>query len=349
MQGPGEQRTWRNLSRRQKRHETGREPEVIGSPKCRIWLQTGCFTRNLPAMTFPLSKLTGFAFVAGLLVFAPAEQAFSQMSPTEKSQPVQDPSPAPSQALLQKVKQSAMEQRIAIKQTEIDRLKEDLDKSKKDLDETNKNLDATTALINTSNANMDKLAGARKKLVQQLEITDLQIEAETRNSEGLQRLSAAQSSQVDAINQRMAEIDARSSVRQSEVQLLTAGKPVPGEDNDEIADANLSKLRKTLASDETKTVSADAIAREAMKAASARLEVAQEAAERVKQVSDSIAQSNLEPIGEKTTGNAAAPEASPTPKLHKRIALPKATASPSIRSASPSPKPATKSALWPKQ
>ena len=70
MQGPGEQRTWRNLSRRQKRHETGREPEVIGSPKCRIWLQTGCFTRNLPAMTFPLSKLTGFAFVAALAGFA---------------------------------------------------------------------------------------------------------------------------------------------------------------------------------------------------------------------------------------------------------------------------------------
>jgi len=300
-------------------------------------------------MKFPPLKLTGSAFVAGFLVFAPTEQVFSQMSPPENSQAVQDSSPAPSQALLQKVKQSAMEQRVAVKQTEIDRLKEDLDKSKKDLDESDKNLDATTAVITTSNANMDKLAAERKKLGQQLEITDLRIEAERKEGEGLKRLSAAQSRQVEAINQRMAEIDVRSRVRQSEVQLLTAGKPVPGEDNDERGDADLSKLRKTLASDETKTVSAEAIAREAMKAASARLELAQTAAARVKQVSDSIAQGNLEPVGEKTAGNAPASAASPTPKPHKKSALHKPSAAPSTMSASPTQKPGAKSAWWPKQ
>jgi hypothetical protein len=162
-------------------------------------------------------------------------------------------------------------------------------------------------------------------------------------------LSAAQNSEMEAINQRLAEIDVRSRVRQSEVQLLTAGKPVPGEDNDERGDANLYKLRKTLASAETKTVSSEAIAREAMKAASARMELAQTAADRVKQVSDSIAQGNLAPVAEKTAGNAPASAASPTPKLHKKSATHKPAPAAPAPSASPVQKPGTKSDWWPKQ
>ena len=276
--------------------------------------------------------------MAGFLIFAHAERALSQSSSPEKPAAAQDSTPAPSQALLQKVKQSAMAQRIAIKQTEIDRLNEDLAKSRKDLDATHNNLDATTALIATSNANMDKLAAARRSLEQQLELTDLRIEAERKECEGLRRLSGAQNSELDAINQRMAEIDVRSGVRQAEVGLLSAGKPVPGEDNDERGSAELYKLRKELNSDEQKTVSAELIARNAMKAASARLELAQEAASRVKQASEAVTQGNLAPVGEKPAGEADS-MASPTPRPHKKRVPREPSEAASPKPASPSPSP----------
>lgn len=270
---------------------------------------------------FP-SKWTGVALIAVSLVLAQAERALSQVSPPEKSQTLQDSSSAQSQALLQKVKQSEMERRIAIKQTEIDRLQEDLNKSKKDFDASQKNLDATTALITTSNATMDELAVERRRLEQQLDLTDLRIEAEQRENEGLKRLSGAQNSELDAINARMAETDVRSQVRQAEVQLLSAGKPVPGEDNDERATADLSKLEKTLASDEQKTFSTESIAREAMKTASARLESAQEAVARVKQVSEAMTEGKPSPVGEKAgeTTPGSYPMASPGPKIHRKSA-----------------------------
>lgn len=297
-------------------------------------------------MKFSSSKLTGTVLITAFLVLAHSQRAFSQDSTPEKSQALQDTSSEQSQALLQKVKQSQMERRIAIKQTEIDRLKEDLDKSKKDLDASQKNLDTTATLITTSNANMDELAAERKRLEQQLDLTDLRIEAEQKEGEGLKRLSSAQSSEVDAINQRMAEIDVRSRVRELEVQLLSAGKPVPGEDNDERGTADLYNLQKTLASDEVKTVSGEAIARAAMKAASARLELAQEAAARVKQVSEGMTQPSPAPVAEKTgeTTPGSKPAASPTPRLHRKHIAPSQPVVVSKPAGSPTPKPTPKKA-----
>jgi uncharacterized small protein (DUF1192 family) len=308
----------------------------------------------------------------GFLLFARVEWAFgqssSQVSPPEKTQKTQAPQDSgsdQSQALLQKVKQSEMQRRIALKQTEIDRLKEDLEKRNRDLDAAQKDMDATTALIAASSENLDKLGAERKRLEQQLDLTDLRIEAEQKQNDGLKRLFGAQSSELEAINQRMAEIDVRSRLRQSEMELLSAGKPVPGEDNDENGTPDISKLRKTLASDEMKSVSAEAIAREAMKAASVKLEFAQAAAARVKQVSEQITMGNLQPVAEKTGGTAPAsqpaaspgaqpaaspgaiPGASPARKhhSHRKSASPAPGGSPST----PAPKSNTKSAWWQRQ
>lgn len=240
-------------------------------------------------MTPLKSQLVRVALAAGFLSFAHAPHAFSQDSQPEKSQ-----------ALLQKVKQGELDRRIALKQTEIDRLKEDLDKSKKDLDALQKNLDATAALITESNGIMDQLSAERRLLEQTLDLTVLRIEAERKKSDGLKSLSAAQSRALDAINERMAEMDVQSSVREAEVQLLSQGKPVPGEDNDELGSPELHKLKKTLASDQAKTITAEAVAREAMKSASARLEMADEAAARAKRMADSMSKTNPEPVGEQT-------------------------------------------------
>jgi uncharacterized small protein (DUF1192 family) len=326
----------------------------------------------MAAMKFSPSNMIKAATM-GFLLFAQANWAFGQVAPPEKSQKTEaaeDSGSEQSQALLQKVKESELQRRIAIKQTEIDRLKEDLEKSNRDLDGAQKDMDATTLLIAASSANMDKLGTERKRLEQQLDLTDLRIEAEQKVNEGLKRLFGAQSSELEAINQRMAEIDVRSHLRQSEVELLSAGKPVPGEDNDENGSPDFYKLKKTLSSDEMKSVSAETIARAAMKAASLRLESAQEAAARVKEVDEGMTQANLAPVAEKkggtTTGSQPAvstgaqsatwpganPAASPAVKhhSHRKSASPKASGSPSPQpAASPTPKANTKSAWWQRQ
>jgi len=258
----------------------------------------------LPGMKRPESILFRAAVAAGVLAFAPLDQAYCADSPPDNSQ-----------VLLQKVKQGVLDRRIAIKQTEIERLKEDLEKSKKDMDALSKNLDATTALIANSSGNLDELAADQKRYEQTLELTELRIEAERKKNEGLKRLSAAQGSALAAINQRMAELDVRDRVREAEVQLLSQGKAVPGEDNDEEGTAELHKLRKTLASDESKTVTAENVAREAMKGASAKLELANEAAARANQMADGMAKEKLEPVGEAPSATApSTPKGSPTPK-----------------------------------
>jgi uncharacterized small protein (DUF1192 family) len=236
---------------------------------------------------FPSNLIAAVALTAGSLAFAQAEPASSQDSP-----------PAKSHALLQKVKQDQLDWRIAIKQTEIDRLKLDLDKGKKDMDAMQKNLDSTNSLIVESGSNLDRLAAEEKHLEQTLDLTELKIEAERKNSEGLKSLSIAQGKALDAINQRMAEMDIRSRVREFEVQLLSQGKPVPGEDNDEKGSADLEKLKKGLASSESKTVAAETLALDSMKAASARLQSADEAAAQAQRVADGLAKGTLDQIGE---------------------------------------------------
>jgi hypothetical protein len=313
-------------------------------------LQADSFLCSLLAMKFSPSKSTGAALVAAFLVFPFAERAFSQASPPDSSPAPQESSPEQSQALLQKVKAAAMERRIVTKQTEIDQLKADLDQTKKDLDASQKNLDATNALIAASNSNMDKLTAERKRLQQQLDLTDLRVEAEQKQGDGLKRLSTAQTDELDAINLRMSEIGDRTNVRKAELQLLSAGKPVPGEDNDENGAPDFYKLKKTLALDEQKTASAEAIARAAMNAASARLALAEEAAARVTQVSDEMVLGKPEPVAEKTgeTAPASTPAASPAPKHHhKKSASPGALASPGAAPASP--KPDAKNPWWMKK
>lgn len=241
-------------------------------------------------MKFSKSRFIGAALTAGILTFAQAEQALCQDAPAEKSQ-----------VLLQKVKQGESEMRIAMKQKEIDRAKEDLEKGKSDVDALQKNLDATGALITESSGNLNQLAAEEKRLEQAVDLNELKIEAERKKSEGLKSLSAAQSRELEAMNQRMAQMDVQSRVRESEMQLLAAGKPVPGEDSDENGSPDLRKLRKMLASNEVKTAAAERISRTAMKTASAKLQLADEAAARAKRRSDELQNPAPAPVAEQTT------------------------------------------------
>ncbi len=283
---------------------------------------TGFFA-SLPVMKFFKFKLAGAALTAGCLAVAQTQRAYSQDSPPEKSQ-----------ALLQTVEQGELDRRIALKKTEIDRLKEDLEKSKKDIDALQKSLTATTSLISENTGNLSQLAEEEKGLKDTLELTELRIDAEKDKSEGLKALSAAQNRELDAITQRMAETYARSSVREAEVQLLTQGKPVPGEDSDEKAEPELHKLRKTLAENELKTVTAENAAHEAMKAASTRLDLADAAAARAKRKLDDMTKGVPEPVAEKA--DKSAPVSTPAPK-HASTPAAAPSQTPDSKDATPEP------------
>jgi uncharacterized small protein (DUF1192 family) len=277
------------------------------------------------------SKWFAPAITAGFVAFAQPQPAFSQNSP-----------PASSQALLQKVKQDQMDQRIALKQTEIDRLKNDLDKAKLDMDAMQRNLDATNSLIVESGSSMDSLAAQEKHLEQTLDLTETRIEAERKNGDGLKSLSIAQTKALEAINQRMAEMDIRSQVRQAEVQLLSQGKPVPGEDNDEMGSPDLEKLKKALASSESKTVLAETLAINAMKTATAKMAAANEAAAQAKQMADNLANGTVATVAEKAGDASSKPKTGRTSK-RKHTPSPAPSATPEAKgkatpSATPGPK-----------
>lgn len=258
------------------------------------------------------SKLAAAMFTAGVLSAGHADNLHAQDAPADKSG-LQEKT----EALLQKVNKSDMDLRMAMKQTEIQRLKQDMDESKKDMDSLKKSLDDTAALAKENASNMEKLSLYRKEMEASMQLTAMQMEAEERKSEGLQKLSTAQNDAMEAMNERMAEMDVRSKLRAYEVQLLQQGKPIPGEDNDERGTPDLMQLRKTLASTEVKTMEADRIARETLKAASAKLAMADDASARAKQMAEQMAKGDTEPVAEQIS------ESSP---VHKKMAAPGAKA-----------------------
>jgi hypothetical protein len=207
-----------------------------------------------------------------------------------------------------------------------------------------KNLDATSSLIVESGSSMDSLAAQEKHLEQTLDLTETRIEAERKNGEGLKSLSIAQTKALEAINQRMAEMDIRSQVRQAEVQLLSQGKPVPGEDNDEMGAPDLEKLKKALASSESKTVLAETLAINAMKSATAKMASANEAAAQAKQMADNLANGTVAPVAEKSGDASSKPKTGRTSR-RKSSPTPAPSATPGGKTkATPSPTPSSKNA-----
>lgn len=263
-------------------------------------------------ITFKKKSIIGTVLLAGFFTWTLAGVAFSEEATAENAK-----------ALLDTVKQRELDRQVSVKKTDMERLKEDLNKGKTDADGLQKNIDTTGNYISESSANLDKLVSQRKHLEQVLNLTELRIEAERRKTEGLRLLIEAQSKSLAALMNRVEEIDARSKVREAEVKLLTEGKPVPDDDH---ADKDFLKLRKALATCELRTASQERAAREAMKIASSKLQVADAADARVKRMSEGVSPAAPDPVAEKLSGEkeTAIPKAIAVPKA----AAPKPTASP---------------------
>jgi hypothetical protein len=215
----------------------------------------------------------------------------------------QTDAPENAQSLLEKVKRRDLDRQMAAKQTELDRLAEDLAKGNKEAETMQANIDTTGNLLKESGTNLNRLISQRKRLEQVIELTTLRIEAEKLKAEGLQMLADAQAKSLAALTKRAEETDLRANLGATELKLLAPGAadaatdPAAKEASSKLR-TGLAELRKKLLTGETSAVNAEKIARDAMRSASSKLELADIASVKAKRKAANV-EGDLPEIAEK--------------------------------------------------
>jgi chromosome segregation ATPase len=183
------------------------------------------------------------------------------------------------QALLDEAKTTALERKIATKQTELDRLAEDLHKAKLQADGLEKSIEKVTAAIAESNGHLDQLASQKKRLLEILEIVTLRSDAERTKVEGLKMLANAQKKSLDAIAKCNDETELKSGIARVEMGLLSPKElqiigAAEGPDSATGKRGNATEMRRKLGKVSYAASAANTSAREALTAASAKIQQA---------------------------------------------------------------------------
>jgi septal ring factor EnvC (AmiA/AmiB activator) len=182
--------------------------------------------------------------------------------------------PEKARALLDQVKKSEQDRQVAVKQTEIDRLKEDQTKTESDSNALKQTIESTSGLMTDTSEHLATLTAENQRLEHELAVTQAWIHAEQLKTAGLKALADAQGKSQSALARRTEEAAARSHLREVELGILQDGKQVPAEGR-EVAQTDLGKARKALAIAEAKAESEERLAHEAMKAATAKMTLAE--------------------------------------------------------------------------
>ena len=193
--------------------------------------------------------------------------------------------PEKARALLDEVQKSAQDRQIAAKQTEIDRLKEDQTKIEQDSDGLKKTLDSTSGLVTETNNHLETLTADSRRLQHELAIAEAWTNAEQLKIAGLQALTDAQGKSLSALARRAEAADARSRLFAAEMEILQGGKQVPREGRED-SQPELGKAREAPALAESKLQSEERSAHEAMKAATAKMALAETKAEMAQRLAD---------------------------------------------------------------
>jgi len=245
----------------------------------------------------------------------------------------QEASPEKARALLDQVKKSEQDRLIAVKQTEIDRLKEDQAKTERDSNDLKKTIESTSALVTDAGEHLATLTTEGRRLEHELVVAEARIAAEQLKIEGLHALADAQGKSLSALARRAEEAAVRSHLRTVELEILQGGQQVPGEGH-ELSQTDLAKARLALAAAEAKAESEERLAHDAMKTAAARMTLAETKATLADRLADNDL--TLEPAA--VTGKAKPKTpAKSTSKLAPIAAGPKSAANPGA-----TPKPAAK-------
>lgn len=233
--------------------------------------------------------MAGLAALAGICILTLAGSALAENAEPENAK-----------TLLEKVKRRDLDRQMAAGQTYLDRLAEDLAKGRKEAETMQANIEATSNLIKETAANHSQFVGQRKRLEQVISLTAMRIEAEKLKGEGLQLLADAQAKALAALNKRGEETELRAAVGAAELKLLAADSAPVTETTGKEARAHtpMNDLRKKLAASEVVAANAEKIAREAMRAASAKLELADIAGAKAKRKAGTV-EGDLPEIAEK--------------------------------------------------
>lgn len=244
-------------------------------PAAPVWQRPALMMLSPFPRPFALFLAAGLAAVPlAPVAMAQAEEAL--FVATDKLQEGAAPAaPEKSRSLLDEVTRNEMERQIALKQTELERLKQDQEKTERDAAAVQKTIDSMAALINESGDEVTKLSTESRRLEHELAVSEARIAAERLKAEGLRALSAAQAKSLSALARHAEESEARAQLRAAELNLLKAGKPIPAETRDESTQTELGKCRKALAVAVAKTELEERGAREAMKAAAAKMALAE--------------------------------------------------------------------------
>ncbi len=198
----------------------------------------------------------------------------------------QDAPPEKARALLDQVKKSEQDRQVAVKQTEIDRLKEDQAKIDGDSTGLKKTIESTTGLTNDATERLSALTLESRRLEHELAVAEARSNAEKLKIEGLRALADAQGKSLSALALRAEEAAARSSLRTVELEILQAGKQIPGEGHEPESQTELTKARNALAAAESKAQAEERLAHDAMKAAAARMVLAETSATTAQRLAD---------------------------------------------------------------
>ena len=223
----------------------------------------------------PQTPLTSLIFsVACLLALPFHHRALSETKPQRNAQD-----------LLEEARKNESDRRIAAKQTVAIRLNEDIKKAKQQTDDLDKSISKVTSAAAETTDRLDKLAAEKKRFTQELELTNLRLEAEKLKAEGLKLLGIAHAKGRDALEKSIQETDLKLATVTQEVTRLESSQADPVATG---AKAKSSKrkegtpdTRKQLLKAEAATAAATSSARVAMEAASARLKQADAAIARM--------------------------------------------------------------------
>jgi chromosome segregation ATPase len=294
-------------------------------------------------MTLMLNFRAPASCLAGLLAILLAGVGMAQEA--EKSLPLfvnpgaaqEEPAatlPGKARALLDELKKGETDRQLAVKQTEIDRLKQDREKTELEAANLQKTIDSATALVAESDEEISKMTSESRRLEHELAVTQERIAAERLKTEGLRALSAAQTKSLSALARHAEETEARTRLRSAELALLREGKPLLADARDE-SQSEIGKCRKALALAEAKAQAEERAAQEAIKAATVKMAAAEARAATAKRMADNDL--TLIPVAEKTKGKAAGERKESDPAARKSPAV----------TASSAPKPAPKPVATP--
>ena len=183
--------------------------------------------------------------------------------------------------LLDEAKKHQQERKRAVMQKELDRMSEDVKKGKQEIADLEQSISKVGSAVTETKGSLDQLAGRKKNVTQDLELLNLRTEAEKLKAEGLNLLNSAHAKALDALTKRNEELDLRTALVSAEIQKAADAEIAADSEARRLkgdSTPTLSELRRNLAKAESRSSLADYRAREAMDAASRKLQQAEAAA-----------------------------------------------------------------------